>query len=235
METTHIRIPKDLKSRLDELSDPGESIGSVINRLVDNCLQKEPVNIDVNANVNNTVNTLLTQVNKEEVAILARKVEELETKLDQYSYLLHGSMQISPEDWDALLKRVTLLEKSAQDKNAISGPGKMVIPPPDVTRTDEPGPVPCPIQSEETIPADTQKKPSQKSDKPGPARIPITDEMREMMIEKIRTMKEEHDMTHAEIAKILMVPSIQRINELFKGILKTIPKDGYETLMSWTP
>ena len=74
MTSTHIRIPVDVKARLDSLIHEGESIGTIIGKLIDHYEN----NIKVNDNVNIKVNTIPSYVNKELNDVLTTLIQRVE-------------------------------------------------------------------------------------------------------------------------------------------------------------
>nr|WP_319539413.1 hypothetical protein [uncultured Methanospirillum sp.] len=79
MSTTHVRIPVEIKNKLDSLANEGESIGALISRLIDFYENSGHVNTPVNSNVNESescVNTSLT----EDLRALEDRVAALEAE-----------------------------------------------------------------------------------------------------------------------------------------------------------
>jgi len=70
---THVRIPREVKTRLDALTHDKESSGSVISRMIDFYIRMDGVNADVNA----PVNTILLPVNSDVID----KLTELDNRV----------------------------------------------------------------------------------------------------------------------------------------------------------
>lgn len=77
MTSTHIRIPVEVKSRLDTLMNDGESIGAVITRIIDYYESAGGINESVNTQVNISEFPVNESLTKELQALTAR-VEALE-------------------------------------------------------------------------------------------------------------------------------------------------------------
>ena len=93
MSSTHIRIPEEVKRKLDNLSQNGESVGSVIARLISyyenagtvNNEVNTPVNsspADLEALVNNAVNDKLTDMQGQVNTIVNSKLTQINERLD---------------------------------------------------------------------------------------------------------------------------------------------------------
>lgn len=89
MPTTHIRIPIEVKTKLDSLAHESESIGALISRLIEYYESKGSVNNNVNNCVNSEVNTV-NEALTEEIRALTSRVEALESTR-------FGSTTIVPE------------------------------------------------------------------------------------------------------------------------------------------
>lgn len=93
MSSTHIRIPEEVKRKLDNLSQNGESVGSVIARLISYYENAGSVNNDVNipvnsspadleALVNNAVNNKLTDIQEQVNSIVNSQLTQINERLD---------------------------------------------------------------------------------------------------------------------------------------------------------
>lgn len=164
MTSTHVRIPADVKTRLDSLLQPGESIGSLINRLIDKYENGETVNDEVNNVVNNNshpsfgleslkeeiLDTVNNSVN-EEMNLVNDNIMEIMRHINRIDDRIHSLEVAIPEIYDQQMD--------------IEG---------------APGYVPSPAIEEVRI----VDEPAEKSE-----RVKITDEMRAILAGKIKAAK----------------------------------------------
>jgi len=80
MISTHIRIPIDVKNRLDSLIHEGESIGAIISHLIDYYENKGKVNWDVNWHVNSHSTEVNDEVNKK-LTMLIQRVDDISMRV----------------------------------------------------------------------------------------------------------------------------------------------------------
>jgi len=103
MATTHIRIPVEIKNKLDSLAHEGESLGALISRLINFYDNSGHVNATVNCVVNSEesyVNAALT----DELHALEARVAALEAERSSAPVVLHDPpLKNYPGVQDAIL------------------------------------------------------------------------------------------------------------------------------------
>jgi len=107
--STHIRVPDEIKRKLDNLSKPGESVGSIIARLISyyetagsvNNEVNTPVNssqIDLEALVNSIVNDKLTDLQTQVNSIVNSQLTQINERLEALEARPGHSVGDKPDD-----------------------------------------------------------------------------------------------------------------------------------------
>lgn len=244
--TTHIRIPRELKGRLDSITQNSESTGAVITRLVDFYENNGGVNIDVNdtvnapqQNVTDDVNIRLTELSSNVNAELT----ELTTRLDNFVTSNNYSkdetghalemiyeMQERLTSLEALSGKVDSLAQSVADLsaevNTLVGNKEM----PSVADITVLSPEEKNNLMVVTADMDIPISPVESSTTYEEDRITLTDEIRQALISHVNKLQ-DGGMSYKAIADHLGVGK-GRISELKSGKLKTLTRSQYGTLMS---